>query len=91
LASRYHFSTREVLDVAPSAERLDRLLARPDRDLGGLQLAHRPLGVLERVALRRHPGGAPRQQAGAVDVGRQVGQRERDPLVLDDRLAERLA
>src|SRR3954469_437876 len=39
---------REVLDVAPPAERLDRLLARAHADLGGLELGHRALGVLER-------------------------------------------
>src|SRR3954452_11224165 len=81
----------EVLDVAPPAERLDRLLARAHADLRGLELGHRALGVLEGLSLRRHPGGAPRQQPGAVDVRGQVGERERDALVLDDRLAEGLA
>src|SRR4051794_35364551 len=37
----------EVLDVAPPAHGLDRLLAGAHRDLGGLQLRHRALGVLE--------------------------------------------
>ncbi len=41
--------------------------------------------------MRGHPGGAPGQQPGRVDVGGEVGERERDALVLDDRLPEGLA
>src|SRR5918996_4034904 len=40
---------REVLDVAVTAEDLDRLLGHADRDLAGLELRHRTLGVLERL------------------------------------------
>ncbi len=43
------------------------------------------------VTLRGHPRRAPGQQPRGVEVGGQVGERERDALVLDDRLAERLA
>src|SRR5690349_6844147 len=41
--------------VAVAAEQLDRALRRPDRDLAGLELAHRALGVGERAAGAAHP------------------------------------
>src|SRR3954454_19647451 len=77
--------------VAVAAEDLDRALGRPHRDLAGLELGHRALGVLERLARPAHPRRAPDEQAGGVDLELHVGQREAHRLVLDDLLAELLA
>ena len=41
--------------------------------------------------LGRHPRGAPGQQPRRVELGGDVGERERDALLVEDRLAERLA
>src|SRR5262249_41360661 len=71
--------------VAVAAEDLDRALGAPDRDLAGLELAHRALGVRERAAGAAHPRGAVDEQARGVDLHLHVGERERDRLVLDDR------
>ncbi len=79
-----------ILDVAPAAHGLNRPLGGAHRDLAGGQFGHRPLAALERDTGGRHPRRAPGQQPGRVDAGGQVGQRERDPLVVDDRGAERL-
>src|SRR5207237_7186499 len=57
----------------------------------GLQLAHRPLGVLERAAVAAHPRRAPHEQARRVDLELHVRKREGDRLVLDDLAAELLA
>src|SRR5690242_2142034 len=80
---------RELADVAVAAEDLDRLLGGPYRDLTGLELAHRALAGLERLAVARHPARAPHEHARRVDLHAHVGELERDPLLLDDRRAER--
>src|SRR3954452_13423788 len=49
----------ELARVAVAAEDLDRALGRPDRDLAGLELAHRALGVGELASGAPHPRGAP--------------------------------
>src|SRR3954467_5560375 len=49
--------------VAVAAQDLHRLLGNPDRGLTGEQLALRPLGRLERLALPCHPRGPPDEQA----------------------------
>src|SRR6476659_643903 len=85
-----HPLDRELAGVAVATEDLDRPLGRPDGDLAGLQLRHRALGVLELLAAAAHPGGAPDEQAGGVDLHLHVGEGEGDRLVLDDRLAELL-
>src|SRR5215218_1153092 len=69
--------------VAVAAQDVDRALGGPHRDLAGLELGHRALGVLELLALAPHPGGAPHEQPRGVDLRLHVGQRERDRLVLD--------
>ena len=46
--------------------------------------------MLERHLLGSHPGRPPGQQPGGVDPGRDVGERERDALVVDDRGSEGL-
>src|SRR5687768_15103476 len=74
--------------VAVAAEDLDRALGGPDRDLPGLELGHRALGVLEGLAVAGHPGGAPDEQARGVDLELHVGEREGDRLVHRDRAAE---
>src|SRR3954451_23163028 len=53
--------------VAVAAEDVHRSLGRPERDLARLELGHRALGVVERLAGAAHPGGAPDEQAGGVD------------------------
>src|SRR5690349_3321875 len=83
-----HALDRVLARVAVAAEDLDRALGAPDRDLAGLELAHRALGVGERAAGAAHPRRAPDEQAGRVDLHLHVGERERDRLVLDDRAAE---
>ena len=55
-----------------------------------LSLRHRALGVRV-AAVAGEPRGPPHEQAGGVDLGGHVGEHERDRLVHDDRLAERLA
>src|SRR4051794_20567721 len=77
--------------VPVAAEDLDRALGRPDCDLARLELRHRALGVVEVLASATHPGGAPDEEAGGVDLHLHVGEGERDRLVLDDRAAELLA
>src|SRR3954452_9935598 len=52
---------RELAGVAVAAEDLHRALGGPDGDLAGLELAHRALGVLERLAGPAHPRRAPDQ------------------------------
>src|SRR4051812_47726358 len=86
-----HPLDRELARVAVAAEDLHRPLGGPHGDLAGLQLAHRPLGVLELVAVAAHPRGAPDQQAGGVDLELHVREHEGDRLVFDDLLAELLA
>src|SRR4051812_9273742 len=78
----------ELARVAVAAEDVHRALGRPQRHLAGLELAHRALGVVERLVVAAHPRGPPHEQASGVDLELHVGQRERDRLVLDDRLAE---
>src|SRR4051794_28065169 len=86
-----HALDRELARVAVAPEDLDRPLSRPDRDLAGLELAHRALGGLELAAGAAHPRRAPDQQTGGVDLHPHVGERECDRLVLDDRAPELLA
>src|SRR3954470_4540245 len=74
--------------VADAPEDLYRALGRPHRDLAGLELGHRALGVGELVALLAHPRRAPDEQPRGIDLHLHVGEREGDGLVLDDRLAE---
>ena len=61
-----------------------------DRDLAGRQLRHRPLAAVERHSGGGHPRRPPGEEAGRVDSGGEVGERERDALVVDDRGTERL-
>src|SRR5467141_1130623 len=77
----------EVPDVAVTAADLDRLLGDLDRNLAGLQLRHRALGLLELSAAAALPQRAPDQRPRRLDLGRH----ERDRLVLDQRAAELLA
>src|SRR3989454_12574947 len=65
---------REVADVAVPAADLDRLLGDLDRDLAGLQLCHRALGLLELAAVPPFPQRPPDQRAGRLDLGRHVGE-----------------
>ena len=64
---------RELARVAVAAEDLDRALGRPHRDLAGLELAHRALGVVEAVVVAAHPGRAPDEQPRGVDLHLHVG------------------
>src|SRR3981081_2220592 len=82
---------REVADVSIAAADLDRLLGHLDRDLAGLQLGHRALGLLELSTVAAFPQRAPDQRAGGLDLGRQVREHESDGLVLDQRPPELLA
>src|SRR5438270_4727731 len=82
---------RELPRIAVAAEDLDRPLCHPHGDLARLELAHRALGVLEAVLVAAHPGGAPDEQAGRVDLHLHARERERDRLVFDDLAAELLA
>src|SRR6185437_17181514 len=82
---------REVADVAVAAADLDRLLGDLDRDLAGLQLGHRALGLLELAAIAALPQRPPDEGARGLDLGRHVGEHECDRLVLDQRAAELLA
>src|SRR4051794_25445805 len=86
-----HALHRELPRVAVAAQDLHGALRRPHGNLARLELAHRALGVLELVGVAAHPGGAPDQQPGGVDLELHVGQREGDRLVLDDLAAELLA
>src|ERR1700722_8441516 len=81
----------ELAGVAVAAEDLDRALGDPHGDLAGLELGHRALGVLEGDLVATHPGGAPDEQAGGVDLHLHAREREGDRLVLDDLAAELLA
>src|SRR3954449_6636008 len=83
-----HALDRVLARVAVAAEDLDRALGAPHRDLAGLELAHRALGVRERAAGPAHPRRAPDEQARGVDLHLHVGERERDRLVLDYRAPE---
>src|SRR5215210_1595503 len=77
--------------VAVAAEDLDRPLGHPHRDLARLELAHRALAARERHLVAAHPGRAPHEQAGGVDLELHPREREGDRLVLDDLAAELLA
>src|SRR5213593_2132865 len=82
---------REVADVAVAAADLDRLLGDLDRHLAGLQLRHRALRLLELAAVTALPQRPPYQCSRGLDLGRHVGEHERDRLVLDQRASELLA
>src|SRR5712691_8438095 len=82
---------REVPDVAVPAADLDRLLGDLDRDLAGLQLRHRALGLLELAAVPTFPERPPDERPRGLDLGRHVREHERDRLVFDQRPAELLA
>src|SRR5207248_6385384 len=82
---------REFANVAIAAADLDRLLGDLDRDLAGLELGHRALGLLELAAVAALPERPPDQAAGSLDLGRHVGEHEADGLVLDDGAPELLA
>src|SRR5882762_3461364 len=82
---------RKVANVAVAAADLDCLLRDLDRDLPGLQLGHRALGLLELAAVAAFPQRAPDQRAGGLDLSGHVREHEGDRLVLDQRLAELLA
>src|SRR4051794_18474430 len=86
-----HPLDRELAGVAVAAEDLDRPLGHPNGDLAGFQPRHRALGVFESVAVAAHPGGAPDQQPGGVDLELHVRQVEGDRLVLDDLPTELFA
>src|SRR5207245_171225 len=60
---------RELPRVAVAAEDLDRALGHPHGHLARLELAHRALGALERDLVAAHPGRAPDEQPGGVDLG----------------------
>src|SRR6188472_251542 len=81
---------RILLDEAVAAMDLYRLLRRPDREAAGNQLC---LGSGEgerraRVLLQRR---SPGEQAGRLDLSREIGDLGLDRLELGDRLAKRLA
>src|SRR5712691_1466111 len=82
---------REVPDVAVAAADLDRLLRDLDRNLAGLQLRHRALGLLDLAAVAALPQRPPDERARRLDFGRHVGEHECDRLVLDQGAAELLA
>src|SRR2546428_13825906 len=82
---------REVPDIAVTAADLDRLLGDLDRNLAGLQLRHRALGLLELSAAAALPQRPPDQRPRRLDLGRHVREHERARLVLDQRPAELLA
>src|SRR5712691_11796132 len=82
---------REVPYVAVAAADLDRLLGDLDRDLTGLQLRHRALGLLALTTAAALPQRPPDARPRGLDLGRHVGEHERDRLVLDQRPAELLA
>src|SRR5205807_2855074 len=67
---------REVANVAVTAADLDRLLGQLDSDLPGLQLGHRPFGLLELVATAALPQRSPAQRPRGFDLGRHVGEHE---------------
>src|SRR5213594_2489594 len=81
----------EVADVAVAAADLDRLLGHLHGHLAGLQLRHRALGVLELAAVSSLPQRPPDERTRGLDLGRHVGEHERDRLVLDQRAPELLA
>src|SRR5439155_20219948 len=81
---------RKILDVAVAAADLDRLLGDLDSDLAGLQLRHRALGLLELAAVPPFPQRPPDQRAGRLDLGRHVGEHERDRLRREQGPAELL-
>ena len=81
---------RQVVHQPHAAVDLDRLVGDEGQHLGGLQLGHRHVLVGDR-ALVVFPGGLHDQQVGGLQLGRHVGELERDALELADLLAELLA
>ncbi len=81
-----------ILDVAPAAHRLDGALGGPDREprwrpAWHIEPSPRSNGTPEAAI---HDARQVSRRA-ASSAGGQVGERERDALVVDDRRAERLA
>src|SRR5215472_3704823 len=78
----------EVTDVAVATADLNGFLRDLDRDLAGLKLRHRTLGLFEFATVAAFPQRAPDQAASGFDLHCHVGELERDCLVFDDRVPE---
>ena len=87
----HHPLGREVLEVAVAAEHLHRLGGDAHRRVGGLHLRHRGELGQPRVVLVDRGRGLEGQRPRGGDVGLHVGELELHALVVDQRLAERLA
>src|SRR4051812_40191762 len=81
---------RELLHEAVSAVDLDGVAGRGDRDLAGVQLGDRGLGLV-RPALVTEPRRVVRVHPRRLDGDLHVGQLELQPLERTDRALERLA
>src|SRR5215207_3196135 len=78
---------REVVHEAHAAMNLDCLVGDHGQHLGGLQLGHRHVHVLDR-ALVIFPRRLQREQPGGLHFNRHIGELKGNPLELADLLAE---
>src|SRR5258708_20719379 len=82
---------RILLDIAVAAEHLDGVCGDLHRSVRREALRHGTFRAIKCPVLRRHPAGAPDEQASGVDLHRHVGELEADGFVLPQGLAELLA
>src|SRR5947207_4760060 len=78
---------RKILDVAITAEHLDRVGGHPHGGVGREQLGHRRLRA-ERLPGVLAAGGGTVERAGRLHTGGHVGEEERQALEVDARLPE---
>ncbi len=71
------------------ADEVHQRAGRPDRDLARLQLRHRALPAGQRDPVAAHPRGALDEQAGRLDLGRDLGEHLLDALALQRRRGRR--